>query len=171
MNKKNIRASLVGGLSGVVFLFGLTIAIMSGQFWLVFLMTLAFSALIGSFSTNDIQANLGGFQGFVFLMGLAVCTVIGWWPWIMVLLGISTVLGTLQGAFAANFASTSETPKVYEEPQKSYQQTYTPYEQGYQQPVPATYKEEEHIYQYPPQALMDYEYPQAQYPQEMPQQQ
>ncbi len=126
MDKKGRRASLVGGLSGAVFLFGLTIAILSGHFWLFFLMALAFSALIGSLSTKDIQANLGGVQGFVFLMGLAVCTVIGWWPWIMVLLGISTLLGALHGAFAAACAGTSETQKAREEPQQPYQQTYTP---------------------------------------------
>src|SRR5690349_9675316 len=111
MNRKAVRASLVGGLSGVVFLFGLTIAIMSGHFWFFFLAALACTSLIGSLSTNDIQANLGGFHGFIFLMGLAVCSIFGWWPWIMVVLGISVVLGTLQGVFAAAYPDKPETQK------------------------------------------------------------
>jgi hypothetical protein len=134
---------------------------MLGHFWLLFLMTLALTSLIGSLSTDDIQANLGGVQGFVFFTGLAVCSVVGWWPWIMVVLGISAVLGTLQGAFAAAYTDTSQTQKVHEESQH-------PYQEGYQQAEQAEYREGENMYQYPPQVSMDYESPQSQYPQEIP---
>ena len=39
----------------------------------------------------------GGFQDFVFFLGLAVCSVVGWWPWILFMLGISAILEIANG--------------------------------------------------------------------------
>ena len=61
--------------------------------------TLALTSLVGSLSKSNLQTIYGGFQGFVFFLGLALCSVIGWWPWILVVLGISSVLGTLSAVW------------------------------------------------------------------------
>jgi hypothetical protein len=92
-----VRGAVAGGLAGGIFFFGLVAAILSGHFWTVLLVTLAITALVGSLSSSNVQGLYGGFQGFVFLMGLAVCSVIGWWPWILVVFGIAAILGTLNG--------------------------------------------------------------------------
>lgn len=94
---KTMRSAVVGGLTGGIFFFGIALAILSGHFWTVLFATLALAALVGSLSSSNAQAIYGGFQGFVFFVGLAVCTIIGWWPWILVVFGVSAILGTLNG--------------------------------------------------------------------------
>src|SRR6266567_3182783 len=69
----------------------------SSVFWPVFLAALAISWLIGLLSSSKAQAMYIGFQGFVFFLGLAVCSVVGWWPWILVMLGISAILEIANG--------------------------------------------------------------------------
>ncbi len=99
-SRRNMRHSVVvGGLSGGIFFFGLAFAILSGHFWPMLFATLALTSLVGSLSKSNLQTIYGGFQGFVFFLGLALCSVIGWWPWILVVLGISSVLGTLSGVW------------------------------------------------------------------------
>jgi hypothetical protein len=92
-----IRAAVFGGLAGGIFFFGLVAAILSGHFLPVFLVALAICTLVGSLSSSKAQAIYGGFQGFVFFLGLAVCSVVGFWPWILVVLGIAAILGSLNG--------------------------------------------------------------------------
>ncbi len=96
----NIRAAVFGGLAGGIFFFGLAAAILSGHFWPVFLVSLAICSLVGSLSSSNAQAIYAGFQGFVFFLGLAVCSIIGFWPWILVVLGIAAILGSLNGVWA-----------------------------------------------------------------------
>ncbi len=95
--RKTVRAAVLGGLAGGIFFFGLAAAILSGHFWPVFLAALAISWLIGLLSSSKAQAMYVGLQGFVFFLGLAVCSVVGWWPWILVMLGISAILEIVNG--------------------------------------------------------------------------
>lgn len=95
-----IRSSVAGGLAGGIFFFGLVIAILSGHFWTVLFTTLALTSLVASLGSFNLQKIYGGFQGFVFFVGLALCTIIGWWPWILVVLGVAAVLGALNGLWS-----------------------------------------------------------------------
>jgi hypothetical protein len=95
------RSAIFGGLSGGIFFFGLVAAILSGHFWPVFLVALAFTSLVGSLSSSKAQAIYGGFQGFVFFLGLAICSIYDWWwPGILVLLGIEALLSIGNGLLA-----------------------------------------------------------------------
>lgn len=92
---------LVGILASGIFLIGLVLAFLLGAAWsghlfLPLLFTgLAFTTLIGSISTLSPQGLYGGIQGFFWLLGLAFCFLVGFWPWILVVVGISVILGTL----------------------------------------------------------------------------
>lgn len=167
---KTARASIFGALSGVIFFFGLAIAIaFSGHFWAILLATLAVTSLVGTLSSPNVQAIYGGFQGFVFLLGLAVLALTGWWwPGIFVLLGISTLLGALNVTSVANLLGLSFLTRASRKPQEAYQQPYQPYQEGYQPaPQQGTYQEGEQQYQYePPASQQLYEQPSVQYPQE-----
>jgi len=134
----------------------------------------------------------GGIQGFVWMFGLGVLFLIGFWPWILVLIGISAILGSLivpittgllgLGIFAATQAN--QPPQPYQQyqpdqPPPGYQQyppdqqpyqPYQPYQEGYQPPqsAPGAYQGDGQQYQYPPQPKQEYDQPQVQYPQEIP---
>lgn len=95
--RKTVRAAIFRGLAGGIFFFGLAAAILSGHFWPVFLAALAIGWLIGLLSIPKPQAMYVAFQGFVFFLGLAVCSAVGWWPWILVMLGISAILEIVNG--------------------------------------------------------------------------
>ncbi len=178
------------GLAGGIFLIGLALAffIGHGSFFLsILFVALAFSSLIGSLSTFNPRGAYGGLQGFIWLLGLAILFLpgVGFWPWILVLCGISAILGVLARPIMAGLlgigilgiASTADQPpqptyQPPQPPQPPYQQSYQPYQQGYQPPPPAqpteTYQEGGQQYQPQPQ----YEQPQVQYPsQEVPPQQ
>jgi len=85
----------VGILASGIFLICLALAFLlgaggSGHLFLPILFTgLAFTTLIGSISTLSPQGVYGGIQGFFWLLGLAFCFLVGFWPWILVVVGIS----------------------------------------------------------------------------------
>lgn len=163
----------MGGLTGSIFLIGLALAFISGHFLFVVLVDLAICSLTGALASSDIQANYGGFQGFVFLLGLAVLTLIGFWPWILVLLGISSILGALSGpvivALGGWLSERSAQPRPKQDPLYNYPpptdaQAQRSYQEGYQAPAQETYQEGGSHYTYPGQA--ESESVQAQYPQQ-----
>jgi hypothetical protein len=187
--RRGYRTGL-GGLAGGFFLIGLALAFalsswFGGSGFLFFLFAgLAFCSLFGSASSMNPRGLYGGIQGFVWLMGLGIMFVIGFWPWILVLVGISAILGSLIAPITAGlmgmglYAATQ-----YNQPQQTYQQPYqqpyppeqpppeqpySPYQQGYQPPQtpPGTYQEGGQ-YQYP-QPKQEFEQPQVHYPQELP---
>lgn len=191
--RRGYRTSL-GGLAGGAFFIGLALAFaLSGWFggdgFLFFLFAgLAFSSLLGSASTLNPRGLYGGLLGFVWLMGLAILFVIGFWPWILVLVGISAILGSLIGPITAGLMGMGMYASMQNnQPQQQYQQPYQqqyppeqpppdsqyePYQQGYQppQPAPGAYQEGGQQYQYP-QPKQEFDQPQKQYPQELPPQQ
>jgi hypothetical protein len=110
-------------------------------------------------------------------MGLALCFLIGFWPWILLPVGISIILGALyspitSGLPGASFPANQPAPPQYQQPY----QPYEPYQQGYQPPpqqAPGTYQEGGQQYPYPPQPKQQHDQPQTQDPlqQELPPQQ
>jgi hypothetical protein len=187
-----------GGISGGIFLIGLALAFalsssIGGHLFLpIFFAALAFCALFGSVSSFNAKGLYGGFQGFVWLLGLAFCFLFGFWPWILVVIGVSCILGTLYAPLTAGlmgagmFAAMQNNPPNQQYPQyqppyaqEPYQpnqqnqpyQPYQPYQQGYQpQPPdqPGTYIEGDQQYQYPPagQPKQEHDLPEIQYPQQ-----
>src|SRR5712691_5236412 len=131
--RRGYRNSL-GGLAGGFFFIGLALAIalsgsLGGHGFLFFLFAgLAFCSLLGSASSMNPRGLYGGLQGFVWLMGLAFLFVIGFWPWILVLIGISAILGSLIAPITAAlvglgiYAATQSN-----QPQQQCQQPYQSY--------------------------------------------
>ncbi len=169
----------MGGLAVGIFIIGLAFAFYfsnnfgSGLFLPILFAGLAFCSLFGAASSGNPQGIYGGLQGFTWLMGLALCFWIGFWPWILLPVGISIILGALYSpittginntGFMAGPQANQPPPQQYQQPQQPYQQ----YQQGYQPPPPApgTYQEGGQQYQYPPQPKQQYDQPQAESPQQ-----
>lgn len=98
-HRKPYQNSL-GGLAIGVFLIALAVAIFLGSVtWHIFLpilfVGLAFASLLGAFSSYQHKTAYGGIHGFVWLLGLALCFAIGFWPWILLPIGVSMILGAL----------------------------------------------------------------------------
>lgn len=184
----------LGGLGGGFFLIGLALAFVfsswfGGSGFLFFMFAgLAFASLFGSASSMNPRGLYGGLQGFVWLMGLGIMFVVGFWPWILVLIGISAILGSLMAPITAGlmglgmYAATqnNQPQQTYQQPyQQPYpaeqpppEEPYSPYQQGYQPPQapPESYQEGGQQYQYP-QPKQEFEQPQVYPPQELPPQQ
>ncbi len=170
----------LGGLAVGIFIIGLAFAFyFSGTFgghWFlpILFAGLAFVSLFGSASSGNPRGIYSGLYGFTWLMGLALCFVIGFWPWILLPVGVSIILGALNGPimsgiYGAPFVANQPPPQQY---QQGYQQ---PYQQGYQPPpqAPGTYQEGGQQYQYPAGPKQQYDQSQTQPPQqqELPPQQ
>ena len=171
---RNPVRSVTSGISGAIVLIGLALAFAFGGFNLsIFFVALAFASLIGSFGSLNPRNAYSGIQGFVWLLGLALCFAIGFWPWVLVVAAVSTIIGALtrpivaalvgMGIFGLASSMSNRQPPQQQYYQPPPQQPYEPYQQGYQ-PPPPVYQEGGQQYPYPQQ----YEQPQAQYPQEMP---
>ena len=90
------RGTIFGSLSGGVFLIGLAIAILSGHFLLIFLITLGLTSVIGAMSSGNPQATLGGLSGAIFLIGLALAiSTPHFLLFFMITLGLTSFVGTL----------------------------------------------------------------------------
>ncbi|QBD81229.1 hypothetical protein EPA93_36735 [Ktedonosporobacter rubrisoli] len=180
-----------GGAGGGFFLVFLAIAFMAGKgnshlFLPLLFVGIACVSFLGSLSSRKPGAIYGGLQAALWMLGLAYCFAFGFFPAILVVVGLSIILGAFTRQIMAGIAgmtgsSYGQQPN-YQQPyerQNSYQEPYRPpqgepspqsYEQGYQAAPPQaqeTYHEGGKQYNYPAQ----YDQPQAQYPQEMPPQQ
>src|ERR1700676_2026212 len=147
--RRGYRTGL-GGLAGGFFFIGLALAFalsgrLGGNWFLFFLFAgLAFSSLFGSASSMNARGLYGGILGFVWLMGLGILFVIGFWPWILVLIGISAILGSLIAPITAGLlglgiyaaAQNNQPQQQYQQPYQPYppEQPLEPYQQGYQPP-------------------------------------
>ena len=199
-NRRYYRGTL-GGISGGIFLIGLAIAFAVGGTlgWHLFLPImfagLAVCALLGSLSSFNPRGLYGGLQGFVWLLGIGFCFLVGFWPWILVVIGISCILGAFYvpltaglagaGIFAAMQSNQPEQPyQQYQPPAPPYpqgQEPYQSYQQGYHpQQQPEGYIGSDEQPQYPAggqygqegEPKQEYDQPQTQYPpQELPPQQ
>src|ERR1051326_4877976 len=142
------RRGYLGSMSGGIFLIFLALAFLTGHFLPLLFVGLAFSALFGSFSSMNPRGAYGGIQGFVWMLGLALCFTVGFWPWILVVVGASIILGTLAAPIMAALggiaffgaANMMQRPPTYQpspppnQPYQPPQQPYEPYQQGYQPP-------------------------------------
>lgn len=166
-----------------IFLIGLAIAFFVGGnlFLPILFVALAFTSLIGSIASFRPNGIYSGLYGFVWMLGLAFCFLVGFWPWILVVAGVSIILAALRvpimaailGLGIAGASSLGNQQQPYYQPLQPAQ-PYQSYQQGYQPPAPPqeTYQEGGQQYQYPPQQPQpQYEHPQTEYPQEMPPQQ
>jgi len=169
-----------GGIAAGIFIIGLAFAFafshsFGGNWFLpILFLGLAFCSLIGAASSLNPRGIYGGLQSFTWLAGLALCFVVGFWPWILIPVGVSMILGALYtpiitGIMGAGFLAAMQP----NQPPPQYQQPPYPqeYQQGYQpQPqAPGTYQEGGQQY---PQPKQEYDQSQEQPPQqEMPPQQ
>jgi hypothetical protein len=155
----------LGGLGAGIFLICLALAIFFGgftgvSFLPILFVGLAFAALLGSFSSYDHRASYGGLHGFVWLLGLALCFWIGFWPWILLPIGVSLILGALATPILGGMSR--GVPQAYPPYQQPYQyrQPYQPSQpsqayQGYQsaEPPPGTFQAGEQEDRYPQQPI------------------
>jgi hypothetical protein len=145
-HRKPYQNSL-GGLAAGIFLIALAVAIFLGSVtWHIFLpilfVGLAFASLLGAFSSYQHKAAYGGLQGFVWLLGLALCFAIGFWPWILLPVAVTMILGALlnpimTGLAGAGFVAASQAPQQPYPPQQQAGD-----QQGYQAAPPQTANQE-----------------------------
>ncbi len=181
------------GLATGLFLIALIIGIaFSGIGFLPMLFVgLAFLSLFGSASSLNRHGIYGGLNGFIWMLGLALCFWIGFWPWILLPVAVTMILGSLYRPMMAGLSGAGFIPASQMQ-QQPYQQTvnaqsYPPQEQpgyqegyqgaAYQQPgyqgapqqPPAAYQEGGQQPAYHQEPRQHYEQPQVQYPeQELP---
>jgi hypothetical protein len=173
----------LGGVAAGIFIIGLAFAFafsssFGGHLFLpILFLGLAFCSLVGSASSLNPRGIYGGLQSFTWLAGLALCFLVSFWPWILIPVGVSMILGALYtpittGLVGAGFLAAMQPnqppphPPEYQQPsQQGYQQGYQP-----QQQAPGTYQEGGQQY---PQPKQEYDQSQEQPPQqqEMPPQQ
>ena len=169
------------GLAGGIFFIALIIGFAingagSGHGFLVLLFIgLAFASLFGSISTLNPRGIYGGIQGFIWMLGLALCFAIGFWPWILLPVAVTMILGALfnpitMGLAGAGFLAATQMQQPQQQPYPPQGQPgYQPYQQGYQG-APAqpqqTYQEGGQQYPYNPQPKQEYQQPQTQYPEQ-----
>ncbi|HEX7737513.1 MAG TPA: hypothetical protein VF458_21880 [Ktedonobacteraceae bacterium] len=124
------------GLAGAFVLIALIIAFafndtLGGHLFLPLLFVgLALASLFGSISTFNRNGIYGGFYGFIWLFGLALCFIIGFWPWILLPVVVSIILGALFRPIMGGLTGAS--PMAYQQPQQPYPQQDQAYQQGYQ---------------------------------------
>src|SRR5215469_18113427 len=144
------------GLAVGIFIIGLAFAFyfsntFGGHLFLPFLFAgLAFFTLFSAASSGNPRGIYGGLYPFIWLLGLALCFLIGFWPWILLPVGVSIIVGALYnpittGLSRSGYMDNQPPPPQYQQPQQPHQ----PYEQGYQPPPPGTYQESGQHYQYP----------------------
>ncbi len=184
-------------LLALVIAFSLNSSLNGIGFVSILFVGLAFASLLGSASSMRPNATYGGMYGFIWLLGLALCFWIGFWPWILLPIIATTVLGSLFRPIIAGLTSQSfmqsppmqqqqpyqqqpyqpENPQNYEQgyqsgPQQQPYQSEDPqsYEQGYgSAPHQPSYREGQQQYPYNSEPKQQYDQPQVQYPeQELP---
>jgi len=150
------RRSSLGGLAGGIFLIFLLLGFLfggGGLFLPLFFVGLAFCILIGSISSFRPNAIYGGIIGMTWMLGLALCFLIGFWPWILLPVALTMILGALIRPVTGMLAGTPFLAAPQPQ-QPIYQPMYQPMQQPVQppQPPPATYQEGGNTYPYPPEA-------------------
>ncbi len=112
---------------------------------------LAFASLLGGFSSYHHKTAYSGLHGFVWLLGLALCFAIGFWPWILLPIGFSMILGALAAPVMGGLnRGLPPTYPPYQQGQP-YQPPYQSYQQGYQPPQQESETSKEGEREYTPQ--------------------
>jgi hypothetical protein len=144
------RRNPLRGLAGGIFLIFLLLGFLfggGGLFLPLLFVGLAFCVLIGSISTYHPRGIYSGVMGMVWMLGLALCFLIGFWPWILLPVALSMILGALINPITGALAGSAFL--ALNQPQ---QPTYQPVYQAPPQPqaAPGTYQEGGNSYPYPP---------------------
>jgi hypothetical protein len=165
---QNPMRSLAAGIFLIALIIGFALKnAWGGSTFLVLLFFgLAFVSLFGSFSTMHRYSIYGGLYGFIWMLGLALCFLIGFWPWILLPVAITMILGSLfkpimGGLEGAGFMAAAQAQQPSQQ-QPYPQQEQANHQQGYQG-APAqpheTYQE----------GGQQYEQPQVHYPEQQQQ--
>lgn len=169
--RRGYRSS-AGGLAGGLFIIALIIGFSLNDLWaghgfLVLLFVgLGLAAFFGSASSGNAHGIYGGIQGAIWMFGLALCFIIGFWPWILLPVAASMILGALINPITSGIAGAGFMAMPQQQPyqQQPYQQPeqpgYEPYQQGYQAAPAQPYQEANQ------QPKDQYEQPQVQYPEQ-----
>lgn len=169
------------GLATGMFIIGLAFAFyfssqLGGDVFLPILFAgWAFVSLFLAVSFGHPKGIYGGLHSFTWLMGLALCFWIGFWPWILLPIGVSIMLGALYnpittGVDRSGFVANPPPQEYYQQPYQSYPSEPQGYRPSPTPQVPGTYQEGGQMYQYPSQPGRQDNQPPAQPPQheEMP---
>ncbi len=129
------------GLAGGLMILALIIAfavnnVLGGTSFLVILFIgLAFASFFGSFSTMHRYGVYGGLHGFIWFLGLALCFIIGFWPWILLPVAVTMILGALYRPIMGGLAGAGFLAAMQmQQPPYPQQQGQPPYPQ--QAPYP-----------------------------------
>lgn len=190
MRRYNRYQNPMRGLAGGFFIIALLIAfVFHGSLGSIGILPLLFVglalfSLFGTASTMNQRSIYGGMYGFVWMLGLALCFIIGFWPWILLPIAATMILGALfnpimNGLGYITASQMQQQPPIYQQQQayqhpeqpgyEPYQQGYQSYQQGYQgSPVQSqtTYQEGGQRYPYNQGPKQQYEQPQVQYPEQ-----
>ncbi|HEU5377062.1 MAG TPA: hypothetical protein VFV38_16650 [Ktedonobacteraceae bacterium] len=138
---RNSLNGLAGGIFILALFFGFLLGGSFGKagFLVLLFAGLALASLFGSLSSMNRRGIYGGFHGFIWFLGLALCFWIGFWPWILLPIAVSAILGSLFNPIVnsmVGFGSVSQGPQQFPQ-QQPYPQEYPPqeqpdYERGYQ---------------------------------------
>ena len=129
-----IYRNAIGGILAGIFIICLAVAIylwgFSADWFLpVLFLGLGLASLIGCFTAPNRKAAYGSLYGVVWFLGLSLCFWINFWPWILLPVGFSIILGALAAPILGAFRNGS-----YPTANQQYPSTYQP-NQPYQ-PLP-----------------------------------
>ena len=132
-----IYRNAIGGIIAGIFIICLAVAIFLWGFsadWFlpILFLGLGLASLIGCFTAANRKAAYGSLYGVVWFFGLALCFWIGFWPWILLPVGFSLILGALSAPILGALSSGSH-PPVNQQYPPTYQPNQ-PYQPG--QPLP-----------------------------------
>jgi hypothetical protein len=145
---QNPMRGVAGGLIllALIFAFAFHGSLSGVGFLALLFIGLAFASLFGAFSTYHHYGVYGGFYSFIWFLGLALCFTIGFWPWILLPIAVSMVLGALYrpivgGLAGAPWLAGTPPQQQPDQPQPYQQQQPQPgYQQGYQGAPPQSHE-------------------------------
>lgn len=126
-NRRMYRNAMGGIIAGIliiclavaIFLWGFS----ADWFLPILFLGLALASLIGSITASDRKAAYGSLYGVVWFLGLALCFWIGFWPWILLPVGFSIILGALAAPILGVMRNESYPPA-----NQQYPPIYQPYQ-------------------------------------------
>jgi len=134
-----IYRNAIGGILAGIFIICLAVAIylwgFSADWFLpVLFLGLGLASLIGCFTAPNRKAAYGSLYGVVWFLGLSLCFWIGFWPWILLPVGFSIILGALAAPILGALSNKNNPPENQQyAPTYQLKQTYQPnqpYEPG-----------------------------------------
>ena len=121
-----IYRTAIGGILAGIFVICLAVAIylwgFSADWFLpVLFLGLGLASLIGCFTAPNRKAAYGSLYGVVWFLGLSLCFWIGFWPWILLPVGFSIILGALAAPILGALSNKNNPPE-----NQQYAPTYLP---------------------------------------------